>query len=282
MARRIMVGWLLIGLVLLYLGGCGYLFFGQRRIIFEPQAQPLHPVPSDFALPYETITIPVTSTQQLTGWWLPQNKGDKTLLFLHGNGGLTAYNFQAIALWYQAGYSVLAFNYRGYGQSSPGFPQESQVYEDAAAAYTFLTQTKGIPAQQLTIHGHSLGGAIAIELAQRYPVGGLFLEGTFTSMLAMSTTKPLYRIFPVSFLLHQRFNSAAKITQLQLPIFFCHGELDETVPSTMGAQLWAIANEPKQFQAVPGADHHNLAAVSPATIQQGIIWLEAHRALCHG
>lgn len=247
-------------------------------MIFEPHVQASNPLPPELGLPYERITIPVGSGEHLIGWWFPPANDDqpqKTLLLLHGTGGLTEFNFQAIALWHQAGYGALAFNYRGFGQSSPSFPHETQIYQDALAAYDFLTQTKGIAPENLVLHGHSLGGAVAIELANRCPVQGLFLENTFTSMLAVAMSNPLYRLFPVKWLLQERFDSAAKIAKLQRPIFICYGDLDGTVPKGMGKKLWAIAKDPKKFVSVPDADHINLAAVAPTVLQQGITWLES-------
>ncbi|MBV5260253.1 alpha/beta hydrolase [Synechococcus moorigangaii CMS01] len=276
LSRRIMLNWLLMGLILAYFGVCAVLFWRQRQIIFFPQAQPLNPVPVSLTLAYETVKIPVDGQQILTGWWFPgeHRENEKTVLFLHGNGGLTDPNFQAIALWQAAGYAVLAFNYRGYGSSSPGFPQEAQVYADAIAAYDFLTQIKNRPVAQLILHGHSLGGAIAIELASQRPVAGLFLESTFTSMVAMATIQPQYRIFPVSLLLNQRFDSAAKIAQLQIPIVIAHGDRDDLVPLAMGKQLWAIATAPKQFLLISGADHTDAALVGAAAFQGGVDWLQ--------
>jgi uncharacterized protein len=279
--RKTMVAWPLIGLLLLYLGGCAVLFFRQRQLIFFPQAQPSHPIPSDFWLSPETVKIPVGNGQLLTGWWFPQDQSPKAVIFLHGNGGLMDANFRAIALWHQAGYGALVFNYRGYGSSGGDFPREAQVYEDAIAAHDFLTQVKGISPENLMLHGHSLGGAIAVELASQRPVAGLLLESTFTAMSAMATTKPLYRLFPVPILLNQRFDSAAKIAQLQQPIVITHGDQDDLVPPAMGETLWAIAHAPKQFVLIPGADHINSAAIAPDKIQAGIFWLEqnARRSL---
>ena len=141
------------------------------------------------------------------------------------------------------------------------------------AGYDFLCEDYGVLPESLLFYGHSLGGAIAIELATCRKVAGLFLESTFTSMLEMSTTKPIYRIFPINKLLHQRFDSRHKIVHLHLPIFFCHGTLDQTIPSFMSERLWAIANEPKRLEIIKQADHHNLAEVGRDQVVQGIEWL---------
>lgn len=266
--------WLLAGFSGIYLGICLLLYFGQRRIIFETHFQLPNPIPADYPLKFEQVLIPTVEDQQLVGWWFPSDDAQgKTVLFLHGNAGVDDFNFHALKILHRLGFSVLLFNYRGYGLSPKIFPNEQRVYEDARAGYDFLCENYGVLPENLLVYGHSLGGAIAIELATCRQVAGLFLESTFTSMLEMSTTKPLYRMFPINKLLHQRFDSRQKITQLHIPIFFCHGTLDETIPSFMSERLMAIANEPKHLEIIEKADHHNLAEVGKNQVIQGIGWL---------
>lgn len=266
--------WICAGLLVLYFGICLLLYFVQRRIIFEPRFQLLDPVPADLPLDYETISIPTGDNQTLNGWWFPCGESHgKTVLFLHGNGGFDEFNFRTIMTLHCLGFAVLTFNYRGYGRSEGKFPNEKRVYEDACAGYDFLRQRYQIQPKNLLLYGHSLGGAIAVELATRYPVAGLFLESTFASMLEMSVTKAYMQFFPIDRILHQRFDSRHKIPHLRMPIFFCHGTADETVPSFMSQRLMAIANEPKRLVMIEGADHHNLSVIGNNTVQEGIQWL---------
>lgn len=265
---------LLVGLGLLYLGVCLLLYVGQRRIIFEPHFQRENPLPDDFPLRTQSVQIPAIDGSQLVGWWLPNEQGNgKTVLLLHGNSGYDVFNFHTTEIFHDLGFAVLMVNYRGYGASRPIFPNEQRVYEDALSAYDFLQRTYDVKPENLLVYGHSLGGAIAVELGIQRPVAGLFLESTFASMVEMSETKPLYRLFPIGWLLHQRFDSRRKIPQLHIPIFFCHAMLDETIPCYMSERLMAIANEPKRLALIPNADHHNLAEVGENTVRQGIQWL---------
>lgn len=267
--------WLLLGLSILYIVPCLYLYFRQQQIIFVPHLQLTNPVPANLSTPYESVSIPTADGQKLVGWWFPHNQPEsKTVLFLHGNAGYTDFNFQTIQLLHEYGFSVLAFNYRGYGESpQKPFPSEQRVYEDAHAAYDFVCNTFKVQGHNLLLYGHSLGGAIAIELATHKPVAGLFLESTFVSMQEMSVTNPIYQIFPINWILHQRFDSHLKISCLHIPVFFCHGTADETVPDYMSPRLAAIANEPKLLKIVEGADHNNLPVVDLSTLRQGIEWM---------
>lgn len=267
--------WLGVCLVMGYVGLCLLLWLVQRRIIFEPHFQATHPIPTDLSLVYESLRLPTgDGTEYLVAWWFPQvHSQGRTMLFLHGNSGYDDYNFKTLNIMHQLGFDVLMLNYRGYGASSQRFPNEARVYEDAARGYRFLIEHRQVLPENLLIYGHSLGGAIAIELATRYPCAGLFIESTFASMLEMSVTKGYMKFFPINWLLHQRFDSRQKILGLKLPIFFCHGTEDETIPTFMSERLMAIANEPKRLDIIPGADHHNLSEVGEKTVYQGITWL---------
>src|SRR6185369_17712585 len=87
------------------------------------------------------------------------------------------------------GFAVLAVDYRGFGQSSDATPTEAVAYEDAEAAWDYLA--KLAPGRARYVVGHSLGGAIATELARRHPdAAGLVLEATFTSVADMINEPP--------------------------------------------------------------------------------------------
>src|SRR5207253_2018562 len=105
----------------------------------------------------------------------------KVVLYLHGNDGNVSASMPAIAPLRELGYAVLLIDYRGYGESAGSFPSEQSVYLDAEAAWRYLTAERGVDARNLYIYGHSLGGAIAIELAVHHPeAAGLIVESSFT------------------------------------------------------------------------------------------------------
>ena len=233
---------------------------------------------------------PATAAEEtlIHGWWIPseansaansmlQSPRDRTvsssgqsdspepnvLLYLHGNGGNLSSNVYHAARFQRMGFSVLAIDYRGYGWSRGDFPTEQQVYEDAEAAWTYLVNSKEVQPQQIVIYGHSLGGAIATELATRQPdAAGLIVEGSFTSIEDMTAWKGGYRLIPVSLILRQRFDSIHKVPRLQMPVLFIHGTEDDQVPHHMSEQLYAAAPDPKQLWLVPVAGHNDVAAIA--------------------
>ncbi|MBW3585233.1 MAG: lysophospholipase [Cyanobacteria bacterium 0813] len=202
----------------------------------------------------------------------PLNKGGlgKVVLYLHGNGSNVGANVEHANRFHRLGLSVLVIDYRGYGKSQGDFPSESQVYEDAQLAWDYLVKQRGVNPNQIYIYGHSLGGAIAIDLAVGHPeAAGLIVEGSFTSTRAMvNFQKGLFWMFPIDLLLTQRFNSISKVDRLQMPVLFIHGTADNIVPVEMSKKLFDAAPEPKQLYIVPGGGHTNVAQIGGAEYLQ--------------
>ena len=200
------------------------------------------------------------------------NKGGlgRVVLYLHGNGSNVGANVEHANRFHRLGLSVFAIDYRGYGKSQGDFPSESQVYEDAQLAWDYLVKQRGVNPNQIYIYGHSLGGAIAIDLAVRHPeAAGLIVEGSFTSTRAMvDFQKGLFWLFPIDWLLTQRFDSLSKVDRLQMPVLFIHGTADNVVPVEMSKKLFDAAPEPKQLYIVPNGGHNNVAQIGGAEYLQ--------------
>ena len=204
----------------------------------------------------------------------PLSKGGLggVVLYLHGNGLNVGANVEHANRFHRLGLSVFLIDYRGYGKSQGEFPTESQVYKDAQLAWDYLVKQRGINPKQIYIYGHSLGGAVAIDLAVRHPeAAGLIVEGSFTSARAMVDFQSgVYRMFPIDLLLTQRFDSLAKVDRLQMPVLFIHGTADTVVPIEMSKKLFDASPEPKQLYIVPDAGHNNLAEFAGAEYLQRI------------
>lgn len=270
--RRLLT--LSIALVAMLYGAiCVGLYCWQTRLIFKPTSL-LTSTPEEQQLEYEDVWISLDGKespgqQGLHGWWLPGLSGPLsdnalTLLYLHGNSENIGANLDLAHSYQRMGFNVLLVDYRGYGRSSGPFPNEQRVYEDAIAAYRYLTETRQIPVNSLWLFGHSLGGAIAIELATQRQAAGLILQSTFSSMLAAVNFSGQYSWFPVDWLLTQRFDSIAKVAHLKLPIFYIHGLEDDTTAAVMSEQLYAISPSPKQLWLVPEANHNNVVDTAGA------------------
>jgi uncharacterized protein len=249
-----------------YSGICLFLFVQQPRFIFFP-SKVIEKTPESFNLRYEEVWLPVSvgsgKVERVHGWWMKAKQPNaKVLLYLHGNGINIGANIAHANRFYQTGFSVLLIDYRGYGRSDGVFPSEKRVYQDATTAWNYLVQQQKIPPSQIFIYGHSLGGAIAIDLAVRHPdTAGLIVESSFTSIRDMVSYRKGFGIFPIDLILTQRFESIKKLSQLKMPVLFLHGTADSTVPSFMSQKLYDAAPEPKKLVLVPGAEHNNVGEV---------------------
>ena len=236
-----------------YAAACAYLWAWQREIIFLPEPTSLRPS-AEIGTTYQSVRIPVGTAGFLAAWWLPSalpEAAPAAMLYLHGNEGNLAREVDRLQALRRLGLPILAIDYRGYGQSSGPPPSEAQLYEDAAAAWNHLTHVIGLEPTQLVIYGHSLGGAVAAELALRQPAAcAIVLESTFTSMADMGRLR--YPIFPIDWLLNQRFDTAERVARLLQPIVIVHGTRDDIVPMGMAEQLFVAAREPKRLLLVHG------------------------------
>lgn len=254
-------------IVTIYIAACLFLYFQQTRFIFFPRAT-IETTPAAFNLAYQEAWLPVKTAsnqiEKMHGWWIPASSpSNKVLLYLHGNGVNIGANVNHANRFHRMGFSVLLPSYRGYGLSQGSFPTEFQVYQDAQVAWNYLTQEKKIPANRIFIYGHSLGGAVAIDLAVKHPdAAGLIVESSFTSIADVVNYQQIYRIFPIHLLLHQRFDSINKVRSLAMPVLFIHGTADGQVPASMSQQLYEAAPQPKQLFLVPEAGHNNTAEVA--------------------
>jgi fermentation-respiration switch protein FrsA (DUF1100 family) len=178
------------------------------------------------------------------------------MLYLHGNGLNIGANADYAVRWQRLGLSVLLFDYRGYGQSEGAFPSEAAVYQDADAAWRYLTEDRGIAPEEILIYGHSLGGAIAIDLAVRQPrAAGLIVESSFTSIRDMAYRTTPFGFLPIDQILTQRFDSIRKVPRLQVPVLYAHGAQDVQVPADMSEALYAATRSPKMLWISPTGGH---------------------------
>jgi hypothetical protein len=202
------------------------------------------------------VEVTTTDSVRLVGWRMgdPADTAARWLLMFHGNGGDISHGGRQehYAALRALGLNLLTFDYRGYGESS-GEPSEAGIYRDADAAYAYLRDTLGVPPGRVLLFGHSLGSAVAVDLASRVPSRGLILEGALTSV--PDVAQRTYFFVPVRLMARNRFDSAEKIARVAVPKLFLHATADEVIPYEFGQRLFQLAPGPKRF--VPLAGGHN-------------------------
>jgi len=255
--------------------GCTTLDERQRAWIFQPSDRAWGGS-ADLARDMQDVWIPFQSSvtheaAKLHGLWLPAEGDAATapvLLYLHGDRWNVAGSAPRIRRLQQLGFSVLAIDYRGFGKSSPGLPSEDTAYEDARAAWDWLAAQH--PRQPRYVFGHSLGGAIAIDLASKVEdEQGVIVEGTFTSIADVASTMK-WGWLPVGPLITQRFDSVRKVAQLHSPLLVVHGADDSLIRSDLGRRLYEAAGGRKQFLLVEGGSHYSTMAVGQAQYRSAL------------
>jgi alpha-beta hydrolase superfamily lysophospholipase len=188
-------------------------------------------------------------------WLAAENPNAPVLLYLHGARRNVAGSAFRIRQMQQLGFSVLAVDYRGFGKSSDELPSESLVYEDARAAWAWLAREHA--QHDRYIFGHSLGGAIAVQLATEVSdAKGLIVEGTFTSIPDVFQSMR-WGWLPLTPLITQRFDSANKVGRVRMPMLVVHGSDDSLIRPELGRALFERAPAPKRFVLVEGGTHYN-------------------------
>ncbi len=208
--------------------------------------------PETYGLKAEDCFFTTSDGVKLHGWFFRVDHSKATLFWCHGNAGNITHRLHNISKLLPLGINVFIFDYRGYGKSE-GKPSEQGVYEDALAAYDFLTMDKGVESLSLIVFGRSLGAAVAIDLASRRVCRGLILESSFPS--AQAVAKGMLPF--IHFFIRSRFDAESKIKDIHVPLLFTHGTEDRTIPMHLGRILFEKANEPKSFYEIVGADHND-------------------------
>jgi fermentation-respiration switch protein FrsA (DUF1100 family) len=241
---RVLIRMLLI--VLIAYGGFALLMWlVAERLIFLPPGE-------RYAKDEQVLLIPRAAGGNVAAVHLRNPEARYTILFSHGNAEHIAHGLGFAQRMRDAGFSVLAYDYSGYGLST-GRPSERAAYADIEAAYDYLVNS-GVPAERIILHGRSLGGAVAADLASRCPAAGLVLESTFTSAAQVAR---LNRVLPFDW-----FRTESKMARIRMPVLVIHGRGDELIAFWHGQRLYDLAAEPKQHLWVDGSGHNDLSYVA--------------------
>ena len=254
------------------LAGCAWLELKQRQWALRPTPGRPAQLPPDAELfrPGDVRTlVPVpgadsadqSSTEQLALWWLPHaNPNAPALLYLHGTFRNLYLNLPKIDALRAAGFSVLAVDYRGWGDSTPIIPSEESITADAARAWAEMQRRQPVATRRV-IFGHSMGGAVAVRLAGTLhggtDYGALVVESTFTRIADIAAEAGFWgrRLAGVTTL---EFDSIGRIGRIDAPLWILHGDADRTVPIRLGRRLRDAAPPGTHWVEVPGGTHSRL------------------------
>jgi len=223
----------------------------QRRLIYFPSPGPVPSAASVWPSARDVV-LETEDGIRLGAWYLPG--GRSAVLVFNGNAGDRSMRAPLAAALNRMGYSVLLFDYRGYGGNS-GRPTEDGLAADARAAEAWLAAQPGV--ERVAYFGESLGAAVAVGLAVQRPPAALVLRSPFTSLPDVGAVH--YPWLPVRRLLLDRYPSIERIASVSAPLLVIAGDRDDIVPLSLSKRLYDAAAEPKRFVLVPGAGHNDPA-----------------------
>ena len=230
-----------------------FVFLYQPRLVYFPQVErELTATPRAAGLDYEDVTLTTADNVKLHGWWVPSRNARGTILLMHGNAGNISHRLGYLTMFNRLGYSVLLFDYRGYGKSG-GHPDEEGTYRDAEATWLHLTGTRNVAPRDIVMVAESLGGGVATWLALKYPPRALVLASTFRSVPDLGAQ--IYPWLPVRLLARITYDNLARIARVDAPVLIAHSRDDDVIPFAHGEALFAAAREPKQMLVLAGG--HN-------------------------
>jgi len=270
--RNALIGGLATALV-----SCSWLEVKERELMYRPTPGR----PADFAglragdveFDVEVPGAAAGSRDRLHLWWLPgPDPRAPTLLYLHGTFRNLFQNLHKIDSLREAGFAVVAVDYRGWGESSPIIPSEATIYADADVAWAELVRRQADPRKRV-IYGHSMGTGVAVELASRMHAGadygGLILESSFSSLPDVGRAAGTMGTI-ASWFVTDEFDSLSKIGKVDAPILMMHGTADKTVPIALGRRLYLAAPANARWVEFPGGSHSGLNREQPQPYRQAV------------
>ncbi len=256
-----MLGYI-VGVFVIYVGLLLVLRVFENRLIYFPDTPgrldgDWHPR----GLPVEDVWLRTSDAVKLHAWWIAAPGARFTFVVFHGNASNIANRADIYQILRSVPANVLAVEYRGYGKSE-GRPDEAGLYLDAQAAYDFAVRDRAVPPERLVVLGHSLGTAVATDLASQREVAGLVLEAPFAS--AAAAAKLAFPFLPGAALFAKtKFDTGKKLAFVRAPILILHCKSDPVIPFAMGEEVFRLAHEPKTFVAINGVCHEEASLIAP-------------------
>ena len=238
------------------------LWWRQEHIVFQPPGPPFPDAGDTRRIAYRA-----SDGEQLFGFVVGEpDSAPGVLLAFHGNADLAAWQVPwAREVERRTGWSVFLAEYRGYGGAT-GSPTYEGSARDARAAWDVVRDSLGVPSSRIALFGHSLGSAVASELAGEARPAALVLTSPFTSakdMARIIAGRPLEAMWGMISRVH--FDTRARVAAIDAPVWVAHGARDFIIPVRMGRAVHEAARVRGELLIIPGAGHNDVTAVGGET-----------------
>jgi fermentation-respiration switch protein FrsA (DUF1100 family) len=262
-----------VGLVLTYVGWLLMLWRFQERIVFQPPAR----IASTQTAAHR-VTYRASDGVELFAYVVGDCARDKAILLaFHGNADISRWFLPwAAEAAREANVCVVLPEYRGY-DGLGGTPTYDGSARDALAAFMYVRDTMGVAPSNIVMFGHSLGTAIAAELAAAHRPFALVLQSPFSSARDMANRMVVPGINALwSVISRVHFDTVERVRGLACPVWVSHGDRDMIIPVRMGREVFAAAADKGELLIVEGAGHNDVPEAGGARYWQ---WL---RGAVHG
>jgi len=256
-----LIAYIATGLLVVYGGLLLLLWRFQERILFQP---PVGAAASPVAA--RQVHYRASDGAELFAFVVGDCTGEgPVVLAFHGNAEVSRWLVPwASRLAREAAACVVLAEYRGY-DGLAGAPTYAASARDARAALDYIHNSLNVAPANVVLFGHSLGSAVAAELAAVAQPRALILLAPFSSARAMAArmiVPGLRVLFQVISRVH--FDTVARVAELAAPVWVAHGDRDLVVPARMGREVFAAAANRGELLMVSGAGHNDVAEVGGA------------------
>ncbi len=235
--------------VMLYLVVLAAFWAYQDELMFQGRSADVLQTPRALNWAFEEVWAEVAGGRT-HGWWIPVENARGAVLFSHGSGKNISHYLDDAAYFRELGYSVLLYDYGGYGEST-GAPSETRCYADIRAMWQHLREVRGLPADQIVLAGASMGGGVTADLAAEVTPRAVVLECTFTSV--PDAVADSYPWLPARLIARIQFRNKDKVGHIQCPVLVIHSLDDTVVPFAHARRLYEMIRQPKKFVEIRGS-----------------------------
>lgn len=243
-------------LAIVYLAVVAFAVFFSDRVIFQPSE-------ASYTRKSLPILMAPSGDDSIALHYLPAPEAPYAILFSHGNAEDLGDVEGLLRRLQGHGFTVLGYDYRGYGLSTARRPTAARARQDIRAAYRYAVDQLHVPPARIVLYGRSVGSGPTMDLARTTPVAGIILESAFTGIFTVVTGAPV--------LPFEKFPNLRTMRKLNVPVLVIHGDRDDVVPFSHGQALFAAARGPKQSLFVEGAGHNNVSRVARGKYDDAII-----------
>ncbi len=229
-----------------------FMWFFQERMLFFPRPLDSRPASRPNV---EEVDIVAAGGVKLRGW-LVKGDGAPAPLVIYFGGNAEEVSWLVDLADQFAGWSLLLVNYRGYGESE-GKPGEKELLEDGLMIHDYAKGRLDVNSGRIVAMGRSLGSGVAVHLAAHRRLRGVLLVSPYDSIVAVA--KRHYPFLPVSLMLRHRFDSLARVPQIEAPLLCLVASQDRIIPEAHSCALFEAWRGTKRWPEIPRSDHDSIA-----------------------